>query len=243
MAAHGSSPRPQGPTSTSEIVGVGLADVVQIQHQNRFSGCIAVESAQGRGHLFLREGEIIHAEMGGRSGEEVFQDLLDWQGSRFVLQPNVATTRTSIQKTSAHLLLDAHRVLDERRAGRREPPPIPRDAPGAPARPPVRAAEILERVRRVPGVTHAALHSKDGTSTEDSYQAETLAGQALYLAMVGNQAGTVFKTGPLLSAVVHGSRQHFLLLSAKSHFLSVLIAADTPPGAVEAEVRRVLAAR
>lgn len=220
-----------------EIVGLGLSDVIQINQHNRFSGCIAIECPVGTGLLFFRDGEIIHAEQGKRTGEEAFYDILEWPPGKFRLQPNVTTTRSTIQKTSQHLLLDATRVLDERRAGRQATPPPGEAAP----RPPLRSSEVLDKLRRIPGVAYAALHGKDGSQVgDDSYEAEALAGQALFLSMMGNQLGALFQAGAVLSAAVQGATRHLLLFATKSHFLSVLVNGDTPVGPVEAEVRRVL---
>jgi predicted regulator of Ras-like GTPase activity (Roadblock/LC7/MglB family) len=226
--------------TTGEIVGLGLADVIQINHQNRFSGCIAVESTSGNGLLFFRDGEIIHAEQGNRSGEEALYDVLEWPPGKFRLQPNVTTTRSTIQKSLQHVLLDAHRVLDERRAGRNpEAPP----APPAP-RPPMRSGEVLEKLRRIQGVHYAALHGKDGSQVgDDSYEAEVLGGQAIFLSMMGNQLGAIFQAGTVLSAAVHGANRHLLLFATKNHFLSVVVNGDVQAGAVETEVRKVLSGR
>jgi hypothetical protein len=226
------------PTSetTGEIFGFSLPDVIQLNQQNRFSGCIAVESSAGSGLLFFRDGEIIHAEQGKHTGEDAFYDVLSWPPGRYRLQPNVTTTRSTILKTSQHLLLDAARVLDERRAGRSAPPP-----PIPTARAPLRSSEVLDKLRRIPGVAYAALHGKDGVSVgDDSYEAEALGGQALFLSMMGTQLGALFQAGAITSAVVHGTTRHLLVFSTKSHFLSVLVNGDAQVGPVEAEVRRVL---
>lgn len=225
--------------TTGEIVGFNLPDVIQLNHQNRFSGCISVESAAGIGLLFFRDGEITHAEQGSRQGEEAFYDVFAWPPGRVRLQPKVMTTRSTIVKSLQHLLLDAARVLDERRAGRGTAPP----AAPAPARVPLRSAEILAKLRRIPGVAHAALHGKDGSSVgDDSYESEALGGQALFLSMVGAQLSALLQSGAVLSAVVHGTQRHLLVLSTKSHFLSFLVNGDAQVGPIEAEVRRVLSA-
>jgi predicted regulator of Ras-like GTPase activity (Roadblock/LC7/MglB family) len=237
------SDSPKRADSKGEIVGLDLSDIIQINQHNRFSGCLAIQSPAGSGALFFRDGEVIHAEQGVRSGEEAFYDILEWPPGKLLLQPNVTTTRNTIQKGSQHLLLDAARVLDERRAGRsaKTPPPPARDAG---ARPPMRSSEVLEKLRRIPGVAYAALHGKDGAQVGDeSYEAEVLAGQAVFLSMIGNQLAGIFQTGAILSAAVHGASRHLLLFSTKSHFLSVLVQGDTQAGAVEAEVRRILAGR
>jgi predicted regulator of Ras-like GTPase activity (Roadblock/LC7/MglB family) len=242
MASSNDSAPRRSPDAGGDIVGLGLADVIQINHQNRFSGCIAVESTVGAGLLFFRDGEIIHAEQGSRTGEAAFYDMLEWPRGKLRLQPNVATTRSTIQKGSQHLLLEASRVLDERRAGR-NPAAAAASAPrdGAP-RAPLRSSDVLEKLRGIPGITYAALHGKDGAQVgDDSYQAEVLAGQAMFLSMLGEQLGSVFQAGSILSASVHGTSHHLLLFATKSHFLSILVRGDCQAGAVEAEVRKVLA--
>lgn len=223
-----------------EIVGLGLSDVVQINHHNRFSGCIVIETTAGNGLLFFRDGDIIHAEQGDRTGETAFYDLLELPPGRFRLQPNVTTTRSTIHKSAQHLLLDAARYIDERRAGR-TPAAVPiREAPAA-QRQPMRSSEVLERLRKIPGVHYAALHGKDGSQVGDeSYEAEVLGGQAIFLSMIGDQLGTIFQAGAILSATVHGASKHLLLFATKSHFLSVLVNGELQPGPIEAEIRKVL---
>ncbi len=243
MASSNESVPRRPPDAGGDIIGLGLVDVIQINQQNRFSGCIAVESAVGAGLLFFRDGEIIHAEQGKRVGEEAFYDMLEWPRGKLRLQPNVATTRSTIQKSSQHLLLEASRVKDERRAGRNPGGAASDSAPhDAAARPPLRSSDVIERLRRIPGIAYAALHGKDGAQVgDDSYQAEVLAGQATFLSMLGDQLGAVFQAGSILSASVHGTTHHLLLFATKTHFLSILVRGDSQAGAVEAEVRKVLA--
>jgi predicted regulator of Ras-like GTPase activity (Roadblock/LC7/MglB family) len=223
-----------------EVAGLSLPDVIQLNGGNRFSGCVTVQYGTSSGLVFFREGEVVHAEQGGHSGEEAFYDIMEWRAGRFTLQPNVATTSRTIHKSVQHLLIEAHRVLDERRAGRGSAPP-PR--PGEPRASGLRAT--LQRVTSVSGVAYAALVTEDGKCVEDrSFEGETLAGQVAYLAMMANQLGAVFRAGQVQSAVVQGSAAHLLLLAAKSnHYLGVQVRGEAELGGVEAAVRRQLAAR
>ncbi len=246
MASSNDSPKRVNDESAGEIVGIGLPDGIQIQNHNRFSGCIAIETAEGNGLLFFRDGEIIHAEQGGRTGEEAFYDIVAWPPGRYRLQPNVTTTRSTIQKNAQFLLLESHRIIDERRAGRTGAPagttPTPIPVAPTPAAPrPMRAGEVLERLRKIPGVHSAALHGKDGSQVgEASYESEVLGGQAMFLSMIGNQLGAIFQAGAILSAVVHGASKHLLLFTTKNHFLTVVVKGEFQAGPVEAEVRKVL---
>jgi hypothetical protein len=233
-------------TFEGEIAGLGLSDVIQLNIQNRFSGCVDVrlgDRGDQRGLLFFRDGELIHAEQGNLIGEAGFFQMMSWPGGRFALRENVATTQSTIQRSSAFLLLEALRLADEGRAGRgqaeRAPAPRPHPAPTRPA--PVRP--FLERVRELPGVTYAVLQPRDGgRPADDSAEAETLAGQALYLAMVTRRIGANLPLGECLSAAVQGSRCQLLFLVTKNHYLALRIKAEAPPGSVEVGVRKLLAA-
>lgn len=218
-----------------EITGLGLADLIQLAAHNRFSGCIDVRAEGRRGLIFFREGEIVHAEQGAKVGEGAFQDVLRWPGGKFSLQPNLASTRSTIRKGWQHLLLEAHQVMDEERVGRGREAPFSTPPPG---RPP---AAGLERLRRIPGVAEVVLQRRDGSPLgDDSYPAEVLAGQALYLALVAEQLGAVFRAGEILSASVQGERHHLLLFASRGHFLTVLAHGEAEVGPLDTEVRRQL---
>jgi hypothetical protein len=222
-----------------EVSGLGLADLIQLCVQSRFSGCITVQAGRRSGLIFFRDGQIIHAEQGARLGDEAFYAIMKWTGGRFSLQPNVSSTRSTISKNWQFLLLEAHRLIDEEGAVL-EPVPDP-----APAEPSGRSpAAPLERLRQIPGVSAAVLERTDGVPlADDAHEAEVLAGGGLYLAMVGKQLGTIFGAGDLLSATVEGADQHLLLFTAPGHCLSVLVRGDAAVRTVEAEVRKTLGGR
>jgi predicted regulator of Ras-like GTPase activity (Roadblock/LC7/MglB family) len=103
------------------------------------------------------------------------------------------------------------------------------------------SSNISERLSHIPGVAHAVLLSKNGTAVGDaSYQAENLAAQATYLAMIGDQLGGIFGVGEVKAAAIHGKTQHLLLFESKNHYLSIAVKGDNQLGAIEAEVRKAL---
>jgi predicted regulator of Ras-like GTPase activity (Roadblock/LC7/MglB family) len=217
------------------ISGFSLADVLQLNIQNRFSGCISVEAEEGDGRIFLRDGEIVHAEAGGQVGEDAFNEILAWAEGRFSLQSNVSAARTTIQKGWRHLMLDAARVMDERRAGKTGPIGTP--VPGRPTT----TYNTLAELKRIPGVGDAVVERTDGERVEhESYQAEVLAGHAQYLTLVGSQLGAAFGSGELMGVTLHASTQHVVMLRGRNRVLSAQVACDADPGAVEAEIRKLL---
>ena len=218
-----------------EVAGLGLSDLLQLNAQNHFSGCVRI-SNQGRlGLIFFRDGEIVHAEMGDRTGEEAFQDVVAWPSGRFSVEPNVVAARRTIQKRCEHLLLDAHRKLDERRA------PAPGPAPAQPPAPPRSSAGAVQAVRAVPGVIEAVVLTRDGKRVaDDGYATEVLAGQATYLAMLGAEIGALIQADDLRFASVDGTRQHLVLFSPRTLLLAVFARPEIDVGAIDAAIRSVL---
>jgi len=218
------------------VAGLDLSDLVQINAQNHFSGCFRIRYEGNLGLVFFRDGEIVHAEQGAKTGEEAFYDILEWPAGRFRVEPNVVAARRTIHKTCQHLLLDAHRVLDERRSTQRKPPAEPAPPPRASG-----PSVAVQLVRGVPGVAQAVVLTKDGKRVgEEDYETDVLAGQAVYLAMFGEEFGAIFQAGELRSAAVQGSKQHLLLLAARNHYLGLFARAESQIGALSAAIRSVL---
>jgi hypothetical protein len=223
------------------VAGLSLADVIQLNGNNRFSGCVTVHDGARTGLIFFRDGAILHAEQGGRSGEDAFYDIMAWSSGTFSLEANVSTTVHTIRKSVEHVLIEACRVIDERRAGRASaprptPPPLARRAA---------ATGVVERLKSVPGVAHAVLMRGDGGAVEDTtYEGEVLAGKAAYVALIGNQLGAEFEAGPLRAAALHGGaerREHVVLIATQKQYVAFLVRA-AEVGAAEAHVARLLGA-
>jgi hypothetical protein len=220
-----------------EIAGFSLADVIQLNIQNRFSGCISVDSEEGSGRIFLRDAEVVHAEANGYVGEEAFCAILGWPEGRFSLQSNVTAARTSMQKGWRHLMLDAYRIIDERRAGKAPPAPAPAPASGGP----MTAYNMLSQVKRIQGVKDAVVERTDGERTEhENYQGEVLAGHAQYLGMVAGQLGAAFASGELIGLTLQATSQHLVVMRGRNRVLSTLVDTEHDAGAVEAEIRKLL---
>ena len=216
---------------------------MQVNARNRFSGCVRIHHGEHLGVLFFRDGDVVHAEQAGQVGEDALVDILQWQQGRFTVEQNVVTARRTIEKSCEHLLLDAHRRLDERQAGRgealRAPPPTPERRMSDRQHP----ESVVEKLRAVQGVEEAILVSSDGQRLgEHSYASDRLAGQAAYLAMACAELGGLLQGGEIRFASVEGTDRHLLLYASKSqYFLGVLLTADAEVGAVDAAIRHALA--
>ncbi len=101
----------------------------------------------------------------------------------------------------------------------------------------------IERLRRIPGLTYAVIQTKEGERIGDeSEEGERLSGQLGTLSELARRLGEVLGTGELQSAAVQGAEQHLLLFATRSHYLGVAADGSSAVAAVEAEVRKSLAA-
>jgi uncharacterized protein DUF4388 len=215
------------------VAGLGLADLVQLNAANRFTGAFRVRHEERVGLIFFRDGEIVHAEQGGIVGEDAFVEILGWPGGKFEVEPNVLPGTRTIQKTLEHLLLDSHRVLDERRAGHQAAPPPPAAAPAKPS--------SVEVARSIPEVTCAVVLTRECRRVgKGGYEEEALAGETGYLALAATELGALFQAGELKSGAVHGGRRHLLLYATRTHYLGVSASSESDPDGVDAALRAAL---
>lgn len=207
------------------MVGLSLADLIQLKGTNRFSGCISVEFGGRHGVIFFRDGEVVHAEKDSYEGEEAFQRIMRWPGGRFTAQPYLSTVRHSIRKSRQHLLLDAHQAMDERRrhVGQQG------------------NTSLRGRIRAVGMVSDAIILDHNGASTDGSGpSADRLAARACFLARLAGRIGPRLGTGSPTAMVLEGKKEHLFVYAGKHQFLAVTADAKHRPPAVEEAIRRAV---
>jgi len=218
------------------VAGLGLADLIQLNGANRLTGCFRVHYGEQIGLIYFRDGQIVHAELGGKLGQDAFVDILDWPGGRFDVEPNLLPGTRTIQKTIEHLLLDSHRVLDERRAGRNGEAISPEPAP--PAAPKASAVDVA---RAVPEVTGAVVLNRECRRVgKGGFEEDALAGEVGYLALAAVELGELLQAGDFRAGAVRGERRHLLLYATRTHYLGVSTAPESDPDAVDAALRAAL---
>jgi hypothetical protein len=217
-----------------------LVDLLQVWSMNRFSGLVKVTSQGRPGHLYFVDGEILHAEAAGAEGEPAVRVILGWPDGSFEPFPNTTTLKRTIEKRVSHLLLDAHRELDERR---RQPAPArPTGATAAPAAREAGAPSVLDQIRAVPGVTQLVRFGGDGRPYgEQGGGEEALAARGLYLALTHAAAvAGAFGLRDLGVAALQGARESFVLFQSRGTYLCLSVEAGVPVEPVAARVRAML---
>jgi CheY-like chemotaxis protein len=101
-----------------------LPDLVAALEVGRHSFRIAVSTPRAEAELFVEAGRVVHARYANLCGVAAFAALLDEGRGRFELAPGgeLADVERTIAISTTSLLLEAARMLDERRAGRGETP-------------------------------------------------------------------------------------------------------------------------
>jgi hypothetical protein len=224
------------------VTGLSLSDVIQLKAHNLFSGCILVEYGSRHGEIYFQDGEVVHVEQGDREGEEAFYTIMSWPGGRFDFQDGVMSSKRSIEVRLTHLLLEAHRLIDEQRYGETAVPEP--EEPGSQPRGRTTANAVCARLMKISGVSHAVMFGPDGASIEDSSsEAISLAGDGGFLVKTGSRLGELFGVGALKSVARQDSSEQQLLFEAKNVYLALAVTGGTQLSQVEAEIRKAFAAK
>lgn len=99
-----------------------LADIVQLFSASGKTGKFSLSRDDERGALYLKQGRIVHAEVGDVVGEEAVHALASWVSGEFQFEPAEETDRVSIHKSNAQLLMEAAHQHDEWRVLSRKVP-------------------------------------------------------------------------------------------------------------------------
>ena len=90
-----------------------VPDIIQLVSVSGKTGMFMLVRGAERGFIYLKNGRIAHAELGGLAGEEAVYALAIWSTGDFQFTPGKETERVTIDKTNTSLLMEAARRLDE----------------------------------------------------------------------------------------------------------------------------------
>ena len=122
----------------SYIRGVALATFLQLMHLEKKTCALKVSSGDNKGHLYLLNGQLIDAEYGSLKGEEAAYEIISWQSTEIKMDRTVRQDGP-IKRPLELVLLDAFRIMDEKKQSAGVEPETLR-APPRPASEAVKAA-------------------------------------------------------------------------------------------------------
>jgi hypothetical protein len=90
-----------------------LPDIVQLMSVGGKTGVFHLTEGERHGKIYLRGGQIVHAELEELQGEEAVYTLAIWNRGEFRFEAGPASELRTISKSNTNLLMEAARRLDE----------------------------------------------------------------------------------------------------------------------------------
>jgi len=107
--------------SLSEL---SLPDVIQMVSVSGKTGVFEVNRSNEVGKIFLRDGQIVDALVGGLRGDNAVYEMAIWSEGDFSFIPGQDTDSVTIHLSNANLMMEAARRLDEWRVLSRKIPSL-----------------------------------------------------------------------------------------------------------------------
>jgi DNA-binding response OmpR family regulator len=109
----GSSQAAAGKGVTGSLSDMSFSDLIQVLSAGAKSTEISLTSENRKARVFLKDGNVIHAEMGSETGESVFHQLMQWRQGEFSMQECATFPAATIKSTTMSLLMEGARLADE----------------------------------------------------------------------------------------------------------------------------------
>ena len=106
-----------GAAVRGNLRSVSLPIVIQINCAEHNQARLRVRRRGQEGYIFFTDGNVVHATLGSRVGEEAVYELLTWEDGDFELEMGIPLPERTITTGWSGLLLEGMRRIDESAAG------------------------------------------------------------------------------------------------------------------------------
>jgi len=96
---------------------MSLASIVQINCEERNQAQLILNYQGKTGSIYFKDGEMIHAETGTKTGEEAVYELLEWEDGSFKLKMGAEPSLRTIITPWTGIIMEGMRRIDETTAG------------------------------------------------------------------------------------------------------------------------------
>jgi formylglycine-generating enzyme required for sulfatase activity/CheY-like chemotaxis protein len=100
---------------TGQLDQFQLIDIVQMCCISRKTGKLMITRGAQSGIIYVKEGNIVHAEVGAKQGDEAVYEIVGWDYGRFALDLHKTAPIQTIYSGWEHLLMEGTRRRDEQR--------------------------------------------------------------------------------------------------------------------------------
>jgi hypothetical protein len=111
-------------TFQGSLAELHLPDIVQLMSVSGKTGVFHLTDGPHKGNIYLRDGQIVHAQLEELQGEDAVYALAIWNKGEFLFEAGVASEVRTITKSNTNLLMEAARRLDEWRVLQKKIPSV-----------------------------------------------------------------------------------------------------------------------
>ncbi len=221
-----------------------LSDLIQMNCLGRLTNALHVKHEEEEGIIFFEDGNIVHAQLGDKDGEDAFYQIISWEGGQFSVDRNVRAPKETIAKGWQTLLLEGLRRVDENRKGGLPPEETKQDARRE------NLAQLLSRFVKTKGIILAVVFDEEGlpvvSSSQEDHTEEYPVAQMVPLVSEINQYMAEFDkeikmgTHEEISILFEKGLLQVSKITGRSEFLMVLADRSINPGLLRMEAKKII---
>ncbi|MBM3128015.1 MAG: DUF4388 domain-containing protein [Chloroflexi bacterium] len=197
---------------------MSLANLIQINCQEMRSAQLTLTRADQTGEIYFSDGQVVHATLGARRGEDAIYALLAWDDGTFVLDRDVPTPEKTIAAPWGALLLEGMKRVAESPAALTEEADMRPDA--------------LAQLRALNGVAGVVIAASDGIvlgADIPGSDGENEAAAAVFTGSSAEQLGQVLQLGTFGHGLVILKNKRLLILPQPDRYVGLVLGENASP--------------
>ncbi len=235
-------------TMQGSLAEMTVADLIQHACMDGRTTCITLrrDGEDAASSIYIENGELVHAEMGGRVGEEVVFDMLGWQEGSFALETDVPSPAHTIDRPYTGVLLEGMQRIDDRAAA--EPDGSSLDGGGMDLTSPVHhpatnnLADLVASLGTIQGVSGVVIAAIDGVVIAHNLETnpDKNGAIAVFVGMAARQMSDVLSLGSFHWATVVTGKDKTLVIEQPDFFIGLQLSKKASPALVASQAQGML---
>lgn len=227
------------------VSGLNLFDIIQVLSMSKATKRLEIQYPGGSSMLCMENGDLVHAESGNNTGDEVAYRCLAEETSSFKEHPWEPIEERTVHKSTTYLLLEAARLKDEYAANKESNEanlPNVAEIKKSPPRKGKREDIIIEQISEIESVISSVIIKSNG---------EILAGFGDHINNLRDLSALMSVTGSQLQQHLGYKKMDFILIDTadqkkivvlkfKNALLSALLIKDGIVDLVKSDILEII---
>lgn len=239
-----------GTTVRGNLHTMSLASIFQINCTELNQARLRIRHGGQEGSVYFADGEVVHAELGSKIGEEAVYELLGWEDGEFELEMGIPASERTITTGWSGLLLEGMRRLDEQSAGLDilddlEEIGAASDTTYEKGVTSDMLEDLAKALKQIDSVEGVVITARDGIVLADELEKGNPQKEGAVAVFVGNAATQVADSlalGSFKWGTVAMSKNTMVVIEQPDYHVGLLLCERASPAIVVAEAEKVLAA-